>query len=286
MLIDINDGSKVFDEQCFDKFYSLIKNGTAFTGIPLEFRDSYNNLLLNEDLEGFIKKIRILDTIGYLSILLVLDTNHLITPELNKKVEDLCNNYINVFVKFVFDDNSDIENIRELIENVRISNKLFFEYRITNNDFDLTKYINILFKHTPNNNLILSLDNNLQKDYKVIAESIIKSNKYRRKKHVALEFSCNFVNCMFSNEQMGDLFRSPMIGIDFFCKPRVIIKPNLDIHYCDHENSFKLHMDNVKSIKGLYEQMEVIRDQRDSFVYEECEKCWYNEKLCSGGCMF
>jgi radical SAM protein with 4Fe4S-binding SPASM domain len=283
MIIDLNDNGERFTEEKFNKFFSLIETGTAFSGVPLEFRDQ-GELIDLQEVDNYIKKVRTLDKLGYIPIIIVLDSHIVYTPEFSQKLEYICASYMNIFVKIETEDNFNTENIRSVIENYKLSNKLVFEYKIKSNEFSIDKHISTLFKHTSNNHLILSIDNTKKYDYKKLAESIINTNKIRRKRIIALEFGCGFPSCMFNNEQIGDLFRTPMMGINFFCKPKAVVKPNLDIYYCEHPGSFKLTVDSVKSIKDLYEQFDIVREQRDNFLYDDCETCWFNEKMCSGGC--
>lgn len=283
MIVELSENNEQMNRENFNRFFDLVKSGNAFSGVPFEFRNKEEIINL-EDVKYYVEEIRKLDKLGYLPIFIIINTDYHYDTDFSNLVENICSNHANVFIRIVIKDDSNIENIRNVIENSMLSSKIVFEYTIENSDFDINKYISILFKYTLNNHMVLSLVPDKKYDYDLLSKSIEKTNKYRRKKTVALEFGCGFPSCMFSNEQLGDLFRTPMMGIDFFCKPKVIIKPNLDIHYCEHPKSFKLKLENIKSIKDLFEQMEIIREQREEYLYEECDTCWYNDKLCAGGC--
>lgn len=283
MLIELKNEEQSMTSENFNKFFDLIQKGNAFTGIPIEFIDRTGVIDL-EKVRYCINEIRKIDRTGYLSIIILLDSKFSYDNDFSNNITDLCQSYHNVYIKIKIEEGFNIENIRPVIENPLNSSKLIFEYLITDEVFDLNKYIGVLFKYTLNNIIVLSLDNTKKYNYEKITDSIINSNKYRRKKTVALEFSCGFPSCMFSNEQLGDLFRTPMVSIHFFCRPKVVVKPNLDIYYCENPNSFSLNINQIKSIKDLYEQMDLIKEQRESYIYDECDGCWFNEKMCSGGC--
>lgn len=111
---------------------------------------------------------------------------------------------------------------------------------------------------------------------------------YDLKIHPGLD--CGFPMCMFSDEEIGLLYKYTRNALSFDCGPTIDIGPDLNCWTC-----FPLSSVNRKSLKDfqtydeLYSYFNMIQEnyrKEIRGIYQECDTCKnYEMELCSGGCL-
>jgi radical SAM family protein len=105
---------------------------------------------------------------------------------------------------------------------------------------------------------------------------------------VSFNLDCGFAMCMFSDEQLGALYRAGA-NLGFACGPCVDIGTDLKVWFCfplsampgldlsDFSNEGQL----VKHLEGIFKS-----ELERQGIYESCSDCKYlQRKQCAGGCI-
>ena len=107
---------------------------------------------------------------------------------------------------------------------------------------------------------------------------------------ITLGFDCGMPLCIFSNEDIGRLFKMNKGRVMFSCGPAFDIGPDMQTWSCfplsNYERKSLYDFDNIEEIKNYFlVQHSHIREKRKG-IFEECESCAYiGEELCKGGCL-
>jgi cyclic pyranopterin phosphate synthase len=106
---------------------------------------------------------------------------------------------------------------------------------------------------------------------------------------ITLGFDCGMPLCIFSNEDLGRLFKLNKGKVVFFCSPAVDIGPDMQVWSCfplaNYEKRSLYDFDNVADIKKYFSmQHKKIREDKNE-IFEECKICAYFGELCMGGCL-
>lgn len=101
---------------------------------------------------------------------------------------------------------------------------------------------------------------------------------------------CGFPLCMFSEEDLGKLYKYTQASLRFECAPTIDIAPNLECWSC-----FPLSQVTRKNIKDFetyvelysyYDKLQTKYRRETNGLYRECDSCkYFKEQLCSGGCL-
>ncbi len=103
-------------------------------------------------------------------------------------------------------------------------------------------------------------------------------------------FDCGFPMCMFSDEDLGKLYKCTNGQIAFQCGPAIDIGTDLSLWSCfplsDFNKRSLLDFNNYREICEFYEKkLQEIRKEVKG-IYVECDSCVYNcLGICSGGCL-
>lgn len=128
------------------------------------------------------------------------------------------------------------------------------------------------------------------KDYKEAKKTLMSSLKKMYDLHIYPGLDCGFPMCMFTDEELGKLFKYTRDGMEFECGPTIDIGPDLMCWSC-----FPLSNLNKKSLKDFqnYDELytyfdkkqQVFRDQVKG-IYFDCDCCRnFEDEICSGGCL-
>jgi radical SAM protein with 4Fe4S-binding SPASM domain len=115
------------------------------------------------------------------------------------------------------------------------------------------------------------------------------------KHRITLGFDCGMPMCVFSDEDLGRLFKLNRGKILFSCSPAIDIGPDLQVWACfplsNYEKKSLYDFDSVDEIRHYFAETQKAEGRREKAesrkgIFEECENCVHlEEKLCGGGCL-
>jgi radical SAM protein with 4Fe4S-binding SPASM domain len=155
------------------------------------------------------------------------------------------------------------------------------------NKYDLKKHIRLgLAQPIPQQkNECLSLN-----EIRGITENFRKQLALLEEHRITLGFDCGMPMCIFSNEDIGRLFKLNRGRVLFSCNSAVDIGPDMQVWSCfplsNYEKKSLYDFDNTQEIKKYFaEQHNQLRTNRKG-IFEECNTCLhFEEGLCNGGCL-
>ena len=126
-------------------------------------------------------------------------------------------------------------------------------------------------------------------DMPVIADRLLRYLPLFERHDVVPSFDCGFPMCLFTDEQLGKLFKTSKGTMSFTCSAPIDIGPDMSVWPC-----FPLSAARRKSAYEFesYSQMReyyggFLREIRQEAggIYEKCDTCsWRKTELCAGGC--
>jgi radical SAM protein with 4Fe4S-binding SPASM domain len=123
-----------------------------------------------------------------------------------------------------------------------------------------------------------------------ITEKIREQIDDLEKHRISISFDCGMPLCIFSNDDLGRLYKLNKGRIRFSCGPAIDIGTDMQVWACfplaNYNKKSLYDFDNVEEIKQYFsEQNRNLRAERKG-IFEECQTCVsFEEKLCSGGCV-
>lgn len=110
---------------------------------------------------------------------------------------------------------------------------------------------------------------------------------YDLKIHPLLD--CGFPMCMFTDEEIGKLYKYTKGTLLFDCGPTIDIGPDLSCWPCFPLSCLKRSLRDFQTYDDLYAYFAKIQKgyRKDiKGIYQECDTCRnYEEEICSGGCL-
>jgi MoaA/NifB/PqqE/SkfB family radical SAM enzyme len=110
-------------------------------------------------------------------------------------------------------------------------------------------------------------------------------------RQVEFSLDCGFPMCLFSDEQLGLIYRSGRGGKrNFRCSPVIDIGPDLDVWACFPMGSLgNVKLDDFHDARELgrhfTRQLKSKVGRRGTGIFRECDGCvWKERDLCTGGC--
>ncbi len=103
-------------------------------------------------------------------------------------------------------------------------------------------------------------------------------------------FDCGFPMCMFTDEELGKVFKYSLGQISFQCGPAIDIGTDLSCWSCFPLSNFYkkslFDFNNLREIHDFFEsKMQEVRREVKG-LYPECDNCDNNKHgICSGGCL-
>jgi len=106
---------------------------------------------------------------------------------------------------------------------------------------------------------------------------------------ISVGFDCGMPMCLFTDEEMGILYKHAGGQLKFTCGPAVDVGPDMSVWTCFPLSNYKkttlFDFDNVQQIRRYYSKMMNAGKSEIHGIFEACDDCeWRTEKLCSGGC--
>ncbi len=128
------------------------------------------------------------------------------------------------------------------------------------------------------------------KDMKKMAERFMHYERIFERLRIAPGFDCGMPMCLFSEEQIGKLYKITKGNLRYGCGPAIDIGPDMNVWSCFPLSNFQkkpiYDFNSIQEIRTYYEKVhEKIRIEVGG-VFEKCDDCRYREiNLCLGGCL-
>jgi sulfatase maturation enzyme AslB (radical SAM superfamily) len=123
--------------------------------------------------------------------------------------------------------------------------------------------------------------------YPSIAKKILKLSDRCRDDSIEFGFDCGFPMCIFSDEEIGRLFKNKAF-LMFVCDPVLDIDPDLNVIHCYPLSGFQsLKLKDFDSVQELHARFKTLisKYDRQKGIYPECLNCLYRKSgRCNGGC--
>jgi len=155
------------------------------------------------------------------------------------------------------------------------------------NQFGLKKHLRLGLAHPipGKKNKYVAIDE-MQK----MANRLLEFNEHFARFHVTCGLDCGFPMCVFTNEQLGSLYKISSGHLKFGCGPAVDIGTDMSIWCCfplsDFHKKTIFDFDNMHEVVQFYEEKQRLVRGEVSGLFEECDNCIHaNDRLCSGGCV-
>lgn len=127
-------------------------------------------------------------------------------------------------------------------------------------------------------------------DFHLVKDTLFKHFPKMEKLAIVPGFDCGFPLCMFTDEELGKVFKYTMGQLSFQCGPAIDIGTDLSCWSCFPLSNFNkkslFDFNDFRELHDYYEsKMQEVRHEVRG-IYPECDKC-DNIKcgLCSGGCL-
>ncbi len=125
---------------------------------------------------------------------------------------------------------------------------------------------------------------------KQMAEKLISYLPLFERFRVKPGLDCGFLLCMFSDEQIGKLFKVCGGRLTFGCGPAIDIGTDMTVWSCFPLSKFHkkslYDFDSMQDMRKFYEQHHQRVRSEVSGIFEACDDCIYREEgLCQAGCL-
>jgi MoaA/NifB/PqqE/SkfB family radical SAM enzyme len=125
------------------------------------------------------------------------------------------------------------------------------------------------------------------KSYPGVAKKILRLSDRCLRDSIDLGFDCGFPLCIFSNEDIGKLYKNS-VHLIFVCEPVLDIDPDLNVIYCyPLSECQRLKLTDFKSVSDIYTHFKTLisKHDRQKGIFSECKNCPYHKNgRCDGGC--
>jgi radical SAM protein with 4Fe4S-binding SPASM domain len=155
------------------------------------------------------------------------------------------------------------------------------------NEFGLKRHIRIGLAHPiPGKKNIYIHPENLQK----MADRFMSYVPVFERLKIEPGFDCGMPLCLFSDEQLGRLFKLNRGNIVFGCGPALDIGPDMTVWSCFPLSNFQekslFDFNSMQEIVDFYESLHKKIRIESGGLFEKCDTCLYLENgLCKGGCV-
>jgi len=164
---------------------------------------------------------------------------------------------------------------------------------LSNSSVDMETIYNVVYENKMIPTLLVSLPLPIpysvyrpinKEEYESRLKLLMEGLDFRRKNGISLVLDCGIPACDLSKELIGNLYMSPMGGLDFKCFPKCEVLPGLKVAYCGALAGESLvSLEDFDTFKDLINYLLVYFKNYDC-LYEKCSDCLYKSKICGGGC--
>ncbi len=122
-----------------------------------------------------------------------------------------------------------------------------------------------------------------------MAQNLISHIPQLNANHISLGFDCGMPMCIFTDQEMGQLYKNAKGQLKFTCGPAVDVGPDMSVWTCFPLSNYKktsiYDFDNVHEIRKYYQQIMAEGRKEIAGIFEQCDDCEHlKNNLCSGGC--
>jgi hypothetical protein len=128
------------------------------------------------------------------------------------------------------------------------------------------------------------------KDFSSVKETLMSSFEKMASLSIIPGFDCGFPMCMFSDDELGKVYKYTLGQMAFQCGPAIDIGTDLSCWSCFPLSSFNkkslFDFNNFQELHDYYEsKMQEVRREVNG-LYLQCDDCSSNKLgICSGGCL-
>lgn len=127
----------------------------------------------------------------------------------------------------------------------------------------------------------------LNEHYPAIAGKIEAFSHVCQRHAIDLVLDCGFPLCIFSDEQIGKLFKNKT-QLKFVCRPIPDIDPDLNVFHCYPLSGYfpqpLSQFRDLRDVRNYFFSL-LERNTHESGVFEACGNCEYRHRgMCAGGC--
>jgi len=280
-ILELFDGTNEFSMEGVDQVQKLCGDKMA-PGYSLVLTDS-RGITNNKNLELIVESL----VENQPSILIVLNSNDTISKDFIEVVNGWFIAHHNIIkLGIVIESTTDFDYYKELftIDNTQ---RIMVISKISNDSPPISDIIDKIIEFKLDRVLFLDAVHSNSLNYKNIATIIDETTEKRRNSLITLQLGCGFPLCMFTKEQLGNIFISPLLNFYFFCVSKVIIKPDLTTTYCSLLDKINLNLLDMDDIIEAHYKLEDIKNSKIT-IKDSCyknESCWAYKKMCGGGCL-
>lgn len=102
-------------------------------------------------------------------------------------------------------------------------------------------------------------------------------------------FDCGIPMCVFSDDEIGKLFKINEGNLNFSCGPAIDIGPDMTVWSCfplsNYQKKSLYDFNSIQEIDDFYNDLHTKVRIEAGGLYEKCDNCKYLNNLCSGGCL-
>lgn len=172
-------------------------------------------------------------------------------------------------------------------------------FNLYQKDFDFIFLVDAINKHELKRHIRLGLAQPIpgQKnecltlnEVREIAEIFRTQLDILEQNRISIGFDCGMPLCIFSNDDIGRLFKLNNGRVSFSCGPAIDIGPDMQTWACfplsNYEKKSLYDFDNVAEIQKYFSTQNSDLREEQKGIFEECQTCSYlKENLCMGGCL-
>ena len=166
-------------------------------------------------------------------------------------------------------------------------------------DFDLSYLFDAFIKFGIRKNLRIGLahpilgENNMfikPADMRTMAERFMSFMPMFERYKVIPGFDCGMPLCVFTDEELGRLFKVCRTNIKFGCGPAIDIGPQMDVWACFPLSGYLkrsiYEFDDMREVAAFFKNQHHATRIEASGLFLECDSCeLFDEQLCMGGCV-
>jgi len=181
----------------------------------------------------------------------------------------------------------------------QFSKYISLSFNLYQKDFDFTFLVDAIHKYELKKYIRLGLAQPIPgqkneclslKEVRELAGNFRNQLEILEKNRIEIGFDCGMPLCIFSNEDIGRLFKLNKGRVVFSCGPAIDIGPDMQVWACfplsNHERRSLYDFDKIEEIKKFFSTHHTNIRQETGGIFEECKSCTYlKEELCKGGCL-
>lgn len=192
---------------------------------------------------------------------------------------------------------SELEEVRKFLSVFRERCTLSFNiYRL---DFNMDFLVDYIIDYGIGRHIRLGLAHPIPgaknlyiqpKDFHIVKEILMKSFEKMYQLDIVPGFDCGFPMCMFSDEELGKIFKYTLGQLSFQCGPAIDIGTDMSCWSCFPLSGFNkksiFDFNSYQEMHDYYEsKMHEVRNEVKG-IYRECDFCDnFKHRICSGGCL-